>query len=427
MKICIISYHSCPYTPLGGDGAGGMSVYLKELSSLLIQDHHVEIDIFTRAQNGVPIGPRDVAPSLRVIHLKAGPETYLDREKLFRFLPEFMKNLETHLDANKLEYDLIYSHYWLSGLAGEWIKQIYEVPLIHTYHTLAFFKEHVLGSQGDEIRRMAEDHLAEVADRIISSSSQEREYLVDAVQVPKDRVEMVYPGVNEDIFFYDTDETIREEVDLKGNEKLFLYVGRIEPVKGLKTVVEALNHLKEADEELFSSVKLAVIGGGSSGPELDSNLEVKEVRSLLESSGLGEKVLFLGSQPQDRLRFYYSAADALVVPSLYESFGLVVTEALACGTPVFVSKIGEMQNFIRPGKNGYSFTPEDPVSLGQTIRDFSHNQGVSWPKSRIREDVIKKVSWEKTAAGVYRVFEGAVAGYDKTKTKFQPGGTLRQA
>ncbi len=400
MKICLLSFHCCPFSLIGSEGVGGMNVYIKELSAALAELPDVTIDIFTRRQSRDHRNIKERAPALRVIHLKGGPEKSVDRRELYEYLPEFIENAVEFILKSGEKYDLIYSHYWLSGLVGEWIKYRFELPLVHTYHTLGFLKNRVLEGKEHQYRNTAERHLADVADAIISSSREEKDNLTRTFHVPAEKLQVIYPGVNKELFCPISEEP---QPTCEKAESCLLYVGRIEPVKGLLDIVEAIQILKSKAPELFGRICLKVIGGGRE-KEMQTNPEIKRIYELLSRYGIGDRVHFLGSIPQEELKGFYTAAEALVVPSLYESFGLVVVEALACGTPVLVSKIGKMQTIVKDGHTGFSFRPNDPASLATCLQYFFAHKNSLWPAQKIRTDVIDRFSWKKTAERTNQVF-----------------------
>ena len=429
MNICAVSFHCCPFSLLGGDGTGGMNVYLRELCSVTENLPGARIDIFTRVQNPRFRGIKHFSSQARVIHLKGGPERPVDRTELCGFLPEFTRNMESFIVQNKEDYDVVYTHYWLSGLVGDKIRETFNLPLVHIYHTLSFMKKKALESENREhpSRMRSEEHLARVSDAIISSSRHEMQNLVNEYGVPSSKIKLIYPGVNPTLFFPVVNGRAPRDVQRKKAERVLLFVGRLDPVKGLMTVIDALSVLRKDEKSLYDQLKLVVIGGGKKDKDLPQNQEYIRLSESIRKKKLEGKVIFLGSKNQSRLRRYYSAADALVVPSVYESFGLVVVEALACGTPAVVSRIGELESIVREGKNGLSFRPEDPASLANNLKNFFSAQDGLWKKERIRRDVLKNFSWERTATETYS-FLGKVAGKGAPLTTIsQCGGIPRQA
>jgi D-inositol-3-phosphate glycosyltransferase len=427
MKICIISFHSCPYSQLGGNGSGGMSVYLKELTSALADLSAVKIDIFTRAKTPVCVETKYVSPQIRVVQLKGGPEYSIDRQNLYEFIPEFSENLEDFILRHKENYDIIHSHYWLSGLAGGYIKQKLRIPLVHTYHTLGYLKKRMLGQKEHHCRDQSERHIAHISDILISPSREEKESLIREYGLSPSKVKIVYPGVNHRLFYPVHYQGIRRKINCKKDDFVLLYVGRIEPVKGLATVISSLEILKNNRPDLYRKIRLLVVGGGRKEQELAMNPEAEKIINLISQKTLTDKVKFLGSIDQHKLKKFYSAANALIVPSLYESFGLVTVEALACGTPVIVSKVGKMKTIVKEGKNGISFLPNDPISLSQGLVHFFLYREKLWNRERIREDIIRRFSWEKTAEETYEIFTCLIEKSSLPTTIFQPDESLQQA
>lgn len=404
MRICTISYHCCPYSLMGKDGVGGMNVYLREMCSALSAFPEVELDVFTRCQDKHLAEVKNLNQKLRIIHLSGGPECSMERIFLYDFIDDFSDNLLEFIQKEKRKYDLIFSHYWLSGLIGERIKKCFSVPLVHVFHTLAFLKGKAFGLDGDHSCRLrAEEHLARIADLIISSSFLEKKALIDEYGIDPSKAQVIFPGVNEDRFLPEGCKHSGRFPEKRENECVLLYVGRIEPIKGFDSLVEAVNLLKQKNSPLYRSLKLLVIGGGTLN-DLNRSSELKRIRSTIKKNALDDKIIFLGSKKQDQLPAYYSAADALVVPSLYESFGLVVLEALACGTPVLLSRIGQMKTIIEEGKNGFSFQPGNARSIAESIERFFKLKESFWAKEKIREKVIRRFSWDRTASEILAAF-----------------------
>jgi len=403
-----------------------MSVYLRELTSALVDFPGVKIDIFTRAQAPVCVEAKDISPQIRVVQLKGGPVYPIDRKNLYEFIPEFSENLEDFLNRHKEEYDIIHSHYWLSGLVGGYVKQKLSPPLVHTYHTLGFMKRRALGQKEHKCRAQSEQHLAHVSDVLISPSIEEKKSLVTEYGISPSKVKIVYPGVNRRLFYPVRNQDVRQKIGCEKNDFVLLYVGRIEPVKGLMTVIRSLEILREENPELLERTKLLVIGGGKKEQEFASNEEAARVIDLVDRRGLSDSVIFLGSIDQPQLKKYYSSADALIVPSLYESFGLVTVEALACGTPVIVSQIGKMKTIVKEGKNGFSFRPNDPASLYRCLAHFFSHKKQLWSRELIREDVIQRFFWEKTAEETYHIFARLIEKSVRPTTIFQPDESLQQ-
>lgn len=235
--------------------------------------------------------------------------------------------------------------------------------------------------------------------------------------VSAQKIKVIYPGVNHNLFYPSRAKTAFQETGFSEEDKILLYVGRVEPIKGLMTIIEAFALLNKSRNPLL---RLIVIGGGKKGSELSYNPEVKRVKAAVETFGLTEKIVFLGSKEQKALKDFYSAADVLIVPSLYESFGLVVVEALACGTPVLVSKVGKMRTIVKEGRNGFSFAPGSPEVLANGIKIFFQKKDLLWEEARIRQDIIDRFSWDKTGRETQRVFAGLKQEKILSTTEFRP-------
>jgi len=400
---------------------------LRELCSALTSFPEVKIDIFTRIQNPKIREIKYLSSQARVVHLRGGPERPMDRTQLYEFLSEFSTNLESFIGQERESYDLVYSHYWLSGLVGEAIKQKFNLPLVHIYHTLAFLKARALREESREhkSRIEAERHLAYVSDAIISSSEEEMRSLVDEYGIPSSKGRVIHPGVNKKLFYPYEDRTVLREIRAREKDRIILYVGRIDPAKGLMTVIEALELLKKMDLPLYNQLKLIVVGGGRKIEDFPGNKEFMRIKEFIKEKNLTAKVEFLGSKKQSHLHKYYSAAEALVMPSLYESFGLVPVEAMACGTPVLVSRIGEMRRIVQEGKNGFSFPPNNPSSLARYLEHFFSNKESLWNREKIRQNVTKSFSWEKTAEETYSIFRKLRREKAPITTISQPDESLR--
>jgi D-inositol-3-phosphate glycosyltransferase len=425
MKIGVLSFHSSPFSVLGGESVGGMNVYLKELNSALTKNYPCCIDVFTRCQDPKYQGITQVDDAARIIHLKAGPERQMRRESLFKTITEFTYELQKFMHNGN--YDLIYSHYWLSGLIGEEVKKSIPIPHVFNYHTLEFLKKRVLQNQQSFCRITAEKSLAEDTDAIISSSQEEKTHLIEEYGLPSSKIKVIYPGVNDKIFFPDRSMRIDQEIKRRESDFIFLYTGRVEPVKGLDNLIEAWHLLKKHHPEMYERARLVIIGGGRRNHDFEKNPEIRKLQSIICRKSLQERIIFLGSRPQRKLRCYFSAADAVIMPSLYESFGLVAVEALACGTPVIVSRIGKIKSIVTNGENGFSCSPDNPEALADSLASFPKKRKHLHSSRRIRTDIIRKFSWENTAAETYALFSRLTGEHEPITTRSLPGESLQPA
>jgi D-inositol-3-phosphate glycosyltransferase len=363
LRLAMLSVHTCPLAALGGKQTGGMNVYVRELSRELGR-MGVEIDVYTRSQN--PAIPRLVSLGERahVIHVPAGPERPLSSESLTAHLDEFVEGVEEWRVARG-DYDLVYAHYWLSGLAGLALRERWGVPVLQMFHTLGRLKNSVArsASEVEPLRRIeAEGRLVAGVDRIVAANVVERDHLLRHYRAERSRIAVVPCGVDTELFRPGDRAEARQQLRL-GHGPIALYVGRLEPIKGLDTLLDAVGQLRASGHAL----ELLVVGGD--GDEASAGHEA-ELRRRIRALGFASSVRFLGMQPQDRLRTYYVAADVTVLPSYYESFGMVALEAMACGSPVVGSRVGGLTTTVRDGVTGH-LVPEGNVdALAQRLADL---------------------------------------------------------
>jgi D-inositol-3-phosphate glycosyltransferase len=381
LRVALLSVHTCPLAALGGKETGGMNVYVRELARELGR-MGVEVDVFTRSQD--PAIPRVVpmAERVRVIHVAAGPEAPMPRENVARHLEEFIDGVESWRIALDADYRVVYAHYWLSGMVALGLRERWSVPVLQMFHTLARLKNAVARSPGEvePLRRIeGEMELVAGVDRIVAANVVEREHLARYYGADPARVAVVPCGVDTELFRPGDSGEARRALGLDGRPRV-LFVGRLAPIKGLDTLVDAIALLRARR----SPAELLIVGG-----DADEALEGHEahLRRRIERGGLGGSVRLLGRQSQQRLRTYFVAADLMVLPSYYESFGMVALEAMACGIPVVASRVGGLTTTVRDGVTG-SLVPEgDAAALADRLeelladpdrRERMGREGVRW-------------------------------------------------
>ncbi|MGD0779817.1 MAG: glycosyltransferase [Dehalococcoidales bacterium] len=356
MKIAVISAHSCPVGDLGTKDTGGMSVYIRELARELGKKGH-SIDIYTRVHD--PADPRmeDLAEGVRLIHLKAGKEAKIQKMDVYFSLPEFTFNLENFWQDNGLNYDIVFTHYWMSALVGKYLRETQRMPYITMYHTLGAVKNAIgIGEGEPALRIISERDTIKDCQRIIVATEKEKEDLVCYYNAEPEKVGVVPCGVNMELF-QPIDKTFaRQKLGLM-EEKILLFVGRIDPLKGIDKLLKTMPLLKNHE-----NLKLVVVGGDE-----NSRLELEGLKKLAASLNIVDSIDFRGLVKQDQLPYFYSAADVCIVPSYYESFGLVPLEALACGTPVVATDVGDLKNIIKPGETGCIVADNSPEKLASSI------------------------------------------------------------
>lgn len=370
MRVAMLSYHTCPHATLGGKDTGGMNVYVRDLTRELGR-RGVGVDVFTRSQDEhVPHVLHDLGYGNRIVHVRAGPEVPLARTELVEYLPKFVDEIIQFSQAKGLTYDLIHSHYWLSGLAALDLRDLWSVPIIQMFHTLAVMKNRVARSEQEAestIRVDAEKRLLREVDRVVAATQAEVAQIQWLYQIGTENVAVIPPGVDTSHFYPIANDEAKEFAGIAQEKRIILYVGRIETLKGIDTLLRAIAQLIEDGVFRNTSFGLLVIGGDANLSAEDTNAEMLRLKEISESLGLGSVVSFLGKCDQDTLKYYYSAADIVVVPSHYESFGLVALEAMACGTPVVASETGGLVFLIRDGETGFHVPAGDVASLADRL------------------------------------------------------------
>ena len=354
-SLALLSYHGCPVARLGEKDTGGMNVYVLQLAREYARRGN-RVDVFTRYHD--PTDPKivEIEEGARVIHLEAGP---LDASKndLFSYIPSFLDGLYLFRREEGKSYDLIHSHYWLSGMVGATLSREWGAPHVATFHTLAKTKMRARpGEHEPQLRQDIEAHVMSVADGIVVSTDEERQDVIRHYDAPPRNIHVIPAGVNLDTFQPVDQAEARSELGIR-EERVILYVGRIEPLKGIDILLRAVPMM-----EYGQDLRVLVVGGNPS-----NDAELDRLKTLTSELGIGDSVTFTGSVPQSTLPTYYSAADVFVLPSHSESFGLAPLEAMACGRPVVVSRVGGMKTFVNSGENGYLVPWRCPESFAQRL------------------------------------------------------------
>jgi len=362
LRIAMLSAHSCPVGRLGTKDTGGMSVYIREIACELGRQGHLA-DVYTRVHDPQDHQIYELGRNARLVHLRAGEHEEIHKLALYAHLPAFVNNLESFRKRNNIGYDIVFSHYWLSALAGMFLQQRWRVPHITMFHTLGAVKNAVreitcpaLGEDESELRVETERGLAQDCHRIIASTDREKRALIRHYGASSQKISVVPCGVNLEHFRIIGKAQARHQLGLD-NDKIILFVGRIDPLKGVDNLIKALPHLCHVPR-----LKLMIIGGGE-----HSQHDIEQLQKLAHNLGVQNSVDFLGLIKHEKLPYFYNAADACVVPSYYESFGLVALESLACGTPVVATDVGNHKNLIQQGETGYVIEDNDPCRLADRI------------------------------------------------------------
>ena len=416
-RIATLSVHTSPLHQPGTGDAGGMNVYIVEVARRLAEAG-TEVEIFTRATASDLPPSVEMAPGVTVRHITSGPFEGLAKEDLPAQMCAFTTGV-LRAEAARAPgwYDLVHSHYWLSGQVGWLAKDRWGVPLVHTAHTLAKVKNAQLaaGDRPEPIARVVgEEQVVAEADRLVANTPAEARDLIDRYGAAPDRVTVVEPGVDLDRFRpaepgrrQATQLAARRRLGLPERGHVVAFVGRIQPLKAPDVLLRAVAELWSRAPEVAARLTVAIVGGPS-GSGLDKPHALME---LAASLGLTGVVRFLPPQSGADLAAVYHSADLVAVPSYSESFGLVALEAQACGTPVVAAAVGGLATAVRDGTSGLLVDGHAPQDWARVLGRLITAPGRRAELSRGAVAHARRFSWDRTAKGLLAVYRGAVAEY----------------
>ena len=372
----------------------------------------VHVDVFTRSQDEhVPHVLHDLGYGNRVVHVPSGPEVPLPKQELAAYLPAFVEGIKKFAESKNIHYDLIHSHYWMSGVAAADLRISWQVPVIHMFHTLVLMKNRVAQSPNEiegEYRLQGERKVLEIADRVVAATPAELAQLQFLYQADTRRVVIVPPGVDTGRFYPIPADEAREFIGVPLCGRMILFVGRIEPLKGLEVLFQAISMMRKRGALIDESFCLTVIGGEPDASSETMSAEMARLQSLRDQSGLQDLITFLGKRDQETLPYYYSAAEVVVVPSFYESFGMVALEAMACGTPVVASQVGGLAFLIQDGVTGYTVPVEDPQALSDRLVTLLQDGQIRQQMGQRAAEVARKYAWENIAEQLVVVYRDVI-------------------
>jgi D-inositol-3-phosphate glycosyltransferase len=366
--IALISEHGDPAAEVGKEAAGGQNVYVRRVGEALAALGY-QVDMFTRKAN--PYDPEIVqhGPCCRTIRLVAGPQSYVSRDEMMPYMPEFVEALLRFQAKNSMIYQAIHTHYWMSGWVGMQIRQRYPIKLVHTYHSLGAVK-YLAVPEIPEVaaqRLAVEKEILETYDCVVATSPQEEDDLRRLVSV-LGNTQVIPCGTDIENFQVLSKRESRENLNIDPQDKVILYVGRFDPRKGIETLVRAVGQIcAQGDDAPLDLDRLRLVIVGGSDPNQSDGQERQRIGDLVAELGITDNTEFVGMVGHDRLPLYYSAADVCVVPSHYEPFGLVAIEAMACGTPVVASAVGGLNFTVVSEETGLLVPAQDVDAFAGAI------------------------------------------------------------
>ncbi len=382
-----------------------MNVYVRELSRELGR-RGIAVDIFTRAQD--PNTPTVIGldAGVRVVNLRAGPAAPYDKNWLLDHMPEFINHIRCFADGEDLSYDLIHSHYWLSGEAALALRRAWGVPVVHMFHTLGALKNRVARSdeERETARRVAiERRIAQSADALVAATPRDRADLIWHTGADAGHIQVIPCGVDLRRFApYDQAEA-RAALDLpQAPQRIVLLVGRIEPLKGIDALIQAVALLRQRRPDW--PVTALVVGGAGEGQPGLWNTEQRRLDVLREELGVRDAVRFAGAQGQQRLPLFYAAADIVTMPSHYESFGMAALEGLACGRPVVATSAGGPAFIVEDGVSGLLTPPDHAEALADRLERLLATDTLRERMGQAARERATRFGWGVVACDIQRVY-----------------------
>jgi D-inositol-3-phosphate glycosyltransferase len=408
-RVAMLSMHTSPVARLGGKETGGMNVYVRELTRALAA-RGMAVDIFTRAadERAPLIDTASInLQNARVINIPAGPRSPISKHQLIHYVGEFAQGIYDFAARETLTYDVWHAHYWLSGVTAQCLQaKGLRAPIVQMFHTLGAMKNRVARAATEaetDARVAAERELMRRVARVVASTPREVEQMMELYGAPRNKIVIIPPGVDTNLFHPIPSQHAR---DLLGryDEKTVLFVGRIDPVKGLDTWFRAMKLVVEQDPSLRQRMCVCLIGGDLDD-DLDPDSELARLVALKEELGIGDMVTFLGSRAQAALPFYYSSAAAVVMPSRYESFGLAALEAMACGTPVVASDVGGLSFLVRDGETGFLVPEGNAAVFAEKISLLLRNPKLRNEMGKRGVAEAQQYAWTNIAARIVDLYQ----------------------
>jgi len=415
MRIAMLSYHTCPLAILGGKDTGGMNVYVRELTRKLGR-LGIHIDVFTRSQDEhVPSVLHDLGYGNRVVHVPAGPQVPLPKQELADYIPTFSDYI-LEFAANKgCKYDLIHSHYWMSGIAARELQKVWDAPIIQMFHTLGLMKQRIAQNHEEAegaYRINGEHEVLHLADRVVAATVAEMAQLQWLYHVDKEKIVVIPPGVDTSHFYPIPPDEAKAFIGVPADCRMLLFVGRIKPLKGVDTLIQAIARMWQKGDISRHNLCMSIVGGEPDVSREAMTEEMSRLTTLSSDYGIDDFVTFLGRRSQETLPYYYSAADVVIMPSHYESFGMVALEAMACGTPVIATQVGGLAFLVQDGETGYHIPVGDVEALSDRLINLLEDDALHARMSKKAAEFAQDYAWGKIADQMAELYQQVLVQHE---------------
>lgn len=402
-RIAFISEHASPLATLGGTDSGGQNVYVAEVPKQLAKLGY-SVDIFTRKESEDTDEVVNWLPGIRVIHIKAGPEAVIAKEKLLALMDEFAMNMMSFIRKEEINYQLVHANFFMSALVASKVKKVFHIPYVVTFHALGLVRK-MFQKEMDlfpEERIEIEKFILSNADQIIAECPQDKEDMIRLYHAPPENISIIPCGFSCKEFYPVEQKKARKYLGLDENEKIILQLGRMVPRKGVDNVIKAMGKIRKNKE----SFRLLIVGGPDDVPDPLRCPELARLNQLAKDEGVHDCVTFTGRKQRDVLKYYYSASDIFITTPWYEPFGITPLEAMACGTPIIGSNVGGIKYTVEEGKTGFLVPPNNPKALAAKIENLvSDERLLVAMKHNCLKRVNKHFTWKSVATSCHSLYE----------------------
>jgi D-inositol-3-phosphate glycosyltransferase len=403
-QIALISEHASPLAILGGVDSGGQNVYVGQLAKNLVASGY-EVDVFTRRDSELLPETAEWVRGVRIIHVPAGPATYVRKEALLPYMDVFTEYMLHFCRCQRKAYDLLHANFWMSGLVAAELKQKLGIPFVITFHALGRvrrFHQQTADEFPDE-RFAIEERIVAEADRIIAECPQDEEDLIRLYNADPTKITIVPCGFDPAELWPVSKALARVALGFSPDERILLHLGRLVPRKGVDTVIQGFACLRK---QLSITARLLIVGGESEHPDTQLTPELSRLQVLAEKEGVANEVVFVGRRGREELKHYYNAADIFVTTPWYEPFGITPVEAMACGAPVVGANVGGIKFTVRDGETGYLVPPKDPKALAERVAYlYRHPKLLELFRRQAIQRANDLFTWQKVTLAMTAVYE----------------------